>query len=78
MNASEDIVVESCETTGYDPDHHFRGATKMVRPGSGAERAIEDFMLYPLCPLPVEDAVAERIDWFEAIAGAISENIEEA
>ena len=26
----------------------------------------------------VEDAVAERIDWFEAIAGAISEKIEES
>ena len=24
----------------------------------------------------IEDAVAERIDWFEAIAGAISEKIE--
>ena len=26
----------------------------------------------------IEDAVAERIDWFEAIAGAISERIEGA
>ena len=32
-------AVESCETTGYDPDSHFRGVTKMVRLGSGAERA---------------------------------------
>jgi DNA-damage-inducible protein D len=38
-------AVESCETTGYDPDDHFRGVTKMVKLGSGAERAIEDFML---------------------------------
>lgn len=38
-------AVESCETTDYDPDNHFRGVTKMVRLGSGAERAIEDFML---------------------------------
>ena len=38
-------AVESCETTGYEPDNHFRGVTKMVRLGSGAERAIEDFML---------------------------------
>ena len=38
-------AVESCKTTGYDPDNHFRGVTKMVRLGSGAERAIEDFML---------------------------------
>ena len=34
-------AVESCETTGYDPDSHFRGVTKMVRLGSGAERAID-------------------------------------
>ena len=26
----------------------------------------------------IEDAVAERIDWFEAIAGTISEKIEES
>ena len=26
----------------------------------------------------IEDAVAERIDWFEAIVGAISEKIEES
>ena len=26
----------------------------------------------------IEDAVAERTDWFEAIAGAISERIEES
>ena len=24
--------------TDYDPDNHFRGVTKMVRPASGAER----------------------------------------
>ena len=23
-------AIESCETTGYDPDNHFRGVTKMV------------------------------------------------
>jgi len=38
-------AVESCETTGYDPNNHFRGVTKMVRLGSGSERAIDDFML---------------------------------
>lgn len=27
-------AIESCETTGYDPDNHFRGVTKMVRLGS--------------------------------------------
>jgi len=38
-------AIESCETTGYNPDDHFRGVTKMVSLGSGAERPIEDFML---------------------------------
>jgi DNA-damage-inducible protein D len=38
-------AIESCRTTGYDPDDHFRGVTKMVIIGSGAERAIDDFML---------------------------------
>ena len=38
-------AIESCETTGYDQNNHFRGVTKMVVLGSGAERAIEDIML---------------------------------
>jgi DNA-damage-inducible protein D len=38
-------VIESCETTGYKSEHHFRGVTKMVALGSGAERRVEDFML---------------------------------
>jgi DNA-damage-inducible protein D len=38
-------AIQSCKTTGYDPEHHFRGVTKMVPPGSSAERPIEDFML---------------------------------
>jgi DNA-damage-inducible protein D len=38
-------AIESCQTTGADPDNHFRGVTKMVPIGSGAGRPIEDFML---------------------------------
>lgn len=38
-------AIESCTTTGYDASNHFRGVTKMVSLGSGAERPIEDFML---------------------------------
>jgi DNA-damage-inducible protein D len=38
-------AVESCKTTGYDESDHFRGVTKMVRIGSGAERPVDDFML---------------------------------
>ena len=38
-------AIESCETTGYKSEHHFRGVTKMVSLGCGAERRVEDFML---------------------------------
>jgi DNA-damage-inducible protein D len=38
-------AIESCKTTGYDAEHHFRGVTKMVELGSGAKRTVEDFML---------------------------------
>ena len=38
-------AIESCKTTGYEAEHHFRGVTKLVPLGSGAERPIEDFML---------------------------------
>jgi DNA-damage-inducible protein D len=35
----------SCQTSGYDPDDHFRDVTKMVDVGSGAKREIEDILL---------------------------------
>lgn len=38
-------AIESCETAGYDPNNHFRGVKTMVKLGSEAERAIDDFML---------------------------------
>jgi len=38
-------AIQSCEATGYSVDDHFRGVTKMVSIGSGAERPVEDFML---------------------------------
>jgi DNA-damage-inducible protein D len=38
-------AIESCRTTGYNPEDHFRDVTKMVNLGSRAEREIEDFML---------------------------------
>ena len=38
-------ALESCETTGYPVGDHFRGVTKMVKLGSGAERPVDDFML---------------------------------
>jgi len=38
-------AIVSCQTTGYDPNDHFRGVTKMVSIGSGSQRPIEDFML---------------------------------
>ncbi len=38
-------AVESCKTTGCNPDYHFRGVTKMIPTGKGAERPVDDFML---------------------------------
>ncbi len=38
-------AVDSCKSTGYVESDHFRGVTKMVSLGSGAERSVEDFML---------------------------------
>lgn len=38
-------AIESCKSTGYNEDDHFRGVTKMVLLGSGAERPVDDFML---------------------------------
>src|SRR3546814_18759162 len=38
-------AMEACESTGYSVDDHFRGVTKMVPLGSGAERPVDDFML---------------------------------
>jgi DNA-damage-inducible protein D len=38
-------AIESCETTGYKSEHHFRGVTKLITHGKGGQREIEDFML---------------------------------
>ena len=35
-------AITSCQTTGYEPNDHFRGVTKMVKLGSGAERAVDE------------------------------------
>jgi DNA-damage-inducible protein D len=34
-------TIESCETTGYGPNNHFRSVTKMVKLDSGAERLVK-------------------------------------
>lgn len=38
-------AVDSCYTAGIPIVNHFRGVTKMVRLGSGAQRNVKDYML---------------------------------
>lgn len=38
-------AIDSCKTTGYEAEHHFRGVTKLITHGKGGQRGIEDFML---------------------------------
>ena len=38
-------AIASCTSTGYAPDDHFRGVTKMIEAGKGAQRCVDDFML---------------------------------
>ena len=38
-------AMESCKTQNINIDDHFREITKMVTLGSGAQRAVQDFML---------------------------------
>ncbi len=38
-------AIESCKSTGYNVSDHFRGVTKMIDLGKGAQREIDEFIL---------------------------------
>lgn len=38
-------AIASCKTAETEPLDHYRGVTKMVQLGSGAERGIKDYMI---------------------------------
>jgi len=38
-------AIDSCVTTGGNPENHFRAVTKTITHGKGGQRSIEDFML---------------------------------
>lgn len=38
-------AIESCETTGYNPENHFRSVKKIITHGKGGQREIDDLML---------------------------------
>ena len=37
-------AIESCKSTGYNQDDHFRGVTKMIEVGKGGQRPVADFL----------------------------------
>ena len=45
FNKAIERAKKACTNTGFDVEDHFRGVTKMVPLGSGAEREIDDVML---------------------------------
>lgn len=40
-------AIESCKTTGYKPEHHFRGVTKLITHWKVGQREIEDSLPNP-------------------------------
>ena len=52
-------AIDSCKTTGYDPDHQFRGVTKLITHCKGGQRPPRQ----PSAGLEKEAGSLEKIDW---------------
>ena len=38
-------AIDSCKTSGIEVSDHFRGVTKMMTAGKGAQRTVKDYVL---------------------------------
>ena len=38
-------AIDSCKTSGLEVSDHFRGVTKMMTAGKGAQRTVKDYVL---------------------------------